>query len=588
MNDDSSAAEAELAEKTALVGLEEAISQREPEALCEALCAAEKVFPRLPADRPELLSAARALLAELEEAARLAEDATSRRWAADTLKAAVAEDSWDAIQDALQHGLKAGLAEEGAPILAARATLDRLRGAKELQEAEGHVRQKQARLQDLAAREALLSGPSHKKERSAIGKEIMSLRNSEAFISARSFLKDPEKEKRRRDEHRLEIEKRAAEERERWRRRLEEAPVELAAALEAADEDAVRALLIEAVRACMGRIMSVCLTATWHPAPAFRIALARYPHFAGGMSLMKDVSAALHIGMQRTISRGEAFGDPSITKPKPRVLDAKYCNGPSATLAIDEPGCVNPRLAKKVDVALPRCHPLREQRFLVAGQFGKSEPGSIIRWLGWIMTFDEAVRRGLVPWALARGRGARAMAPSSARHDGGGPEVVPLPCCAAAALQGDRAKAVSFHDDLRTFASKFRVSAELRGFEAVEMKPMGFVNQDALKRARQELRGLLDYHFPAPVEPQTIPVEPQTRRQVRLRVDGEHGAGMDLTACELGFQVDHVEYFSVGEVIVEINGRSLAALGEEEMEDAFGEQFGDGARLVIIRRLEPA
>ncbi|CAE8593349.1 unnamed protein product, partial [Polarella glacialis] len=252
---DLEAAEAELAEvleedrsqKTALVGLEEAISQREPEALCEALCAAEKVFPRLPADRPELLSAARALLAELEEAARLAEDATARRWAADTLKAAVAEDSWDAIQDALQHGLKAGLAEEGAPILAARATLDRLRGAKELQEAEGHVRQKQARLQDLAAREALLSGPSHKKERSAIGKEIMSLRNSEAFISARSFLKDPEKEKRRRDEHRLEIEKRAAEERERWRRRLEEAPVELAAALEAADEDAVRALLIEAV-----------------------------------------------------------------------------------------------------------------------------------------------------------------------------------------------------------------------------------------------------------------------------------------------------------------------------------------------------
>merc|ERR550534_574548 len=50
-------------------------------------------------------------------------------------------------------------------------------------------------LQELREQETLLSGQANKKERSAIGKQIFSLKNSENYLSALRFLKSPDKER---------------------------------------------------------------------------------------------------------------------------------------------------------------------------------------------------------------------------------------------------------------------------------------------------------------------------------------------------------------------------------------------------------
>merc|ERR1712060_398546 len=127
---------------------------------------------------------------------------------------------------------------------------------------------------------------------------------------------------------------------------------------------------------------------------------------------------------------------------------------------------------------------------------------------------------------------------------------------------------------------KFRMIAELRGLNAVVMRPMGLVHQEAKKRARAELEGLLGFYFQEPSEPE--------RRQVQLRVDDEYGAGIDLSHTEYGYHVDAVEDFpgqdfTSGEVIVEINDRPLTGLTEEEIENTFGECFSNGASLIIIK-----
>merc|ERR1712039_693693 len=119
---------------------------------------------------------------------------------------------------------------------------------------------------------------------------------------------------------------------------------------------------------------------------------------------------------------------------------------------------------------------------------------------------------------------------------------------------------------------RFRMIAELRGLDAVVMRPMGIVHPEARKRARAELEGLLDFYFPKHNELE--------RRQVQLRVHDEHGAGIDLTHTEHGYRVDGVEDipgqdFVPGEVIIEINNRPLAGLSEEAIEATFGECFSN-------------
>ncbi|CAE7467024.1 unnamed protein product [Symbiodinium natans] len=73
----------------------------------------------------------------------------------------------DDDDDALSAGLEIGLAEEGAPVRAARAKLDNLREARELEEARSTAEAAEARLLELQSQEQALVGARHKKERSA-------------------------------------------------------------------------------------------------------------------------------------------------------------------------------------------------------------------------------------------------------------------------------------------------------------------------------------------------------------------------------------------------------------------------------------
>merc|ERR1712087_937739 len=150
-------------------------------------------------------------------------------------------------------------------------------------------------------------------------------------------------------------------------------------------------------------------------------------------------------------------------------------------------------------------------------------------------------------------------------------------------LQWDREAAATLHADLQTFGRKFRLTAELRGFDSVVLRPDGFVHNDTIRQARSELQGLLEYHFPEVHEPE--------QRWVSLRVDDGYGAGIHIEACEHGYRVTSIEEFPgqdvyPGEIIVEINGRPLRGLSEEAMEDTFGECFADGASLCLIRLSE--
>jgi len=157
---------------------------------------------------------------------------------------------------------------------------------------------------------------------------------------------------------------------------------------------------------------------------------------------------------------------------------------------------------------------------------------------------------------------------------------IPLPTSAAMLLQRNRTIAEAFHADLKTFAGRFRVSAELCGLEAAVMKPSSSLHQDDAQRAFAELKHLVEYHFPGRREQ-------DERKWVDLNVHAEHGAGIEMTPSEQGYLIDFVEEFPgqsfvSGDVIIEINGRSLVGLSAETMEDTFAECFGHGASLCLI------
>ena len=75
-------------------------------------------------------------------------------------------------------------------------------------------------------------------------------------------------------------------------------------------------------------------------------------------------------------------------------------------------------------------------------------------------------------------------------------QVVALPPGASDLLQRDKAKAETIRSDLKTLARNFRVTAEL-GLNGVSLRAIGSLPQDSIQKACDELRGLLEYHFPA-------------------------------------------------------------------------------------------
>lgn len=601
--------------------LQEAMQQRDLAPLKEVL---QEAHAELSLEEPEML-AAQQLLEELEEEAKKKVETALRRRSAEAIYAAVEEGDWDKIQVALDVGLAAGLAEEGAPVRAAQAKLESLREAHEQQEAQWTVEETEARLEALKAAEGKLQGPRHKKERSALGKEIMKLRNGESYISARNFPKNPEKERQRREEQRAEIEKRHAEETERRRVRAEQAPQELATAMEAGDDDAIRALLVEALlcaadaqlaesflaeceekgrRAERDGALLEFVFADLDRRAFFQASVTLAAFFADQYSMHEGSDFKLKVvkGAHSVLVAFRSSDYAEAVKQTASAL-AKLCATGSmssvAAAAIKGAGDISPEAEEllvgvRQDAEVLKARPARpecDQALKDAAARARGEapaiPVKTQSALPRAATASAAEERRSTTVAggkgglyTGKGQGKAAAAPGKGDKNGTrvDPDVFKLPK-SSAELQRDPEKAKTFQEDLRTFARNFKLSAELVGMDYIQLKPIGFVPHDTKQKAREELRMLLEFHFPSTSRP--IPT-----RQTHLRVHPEHGAGIELTVSEQGYLVDFVEDFpgqdlSVGDVILEINGQKLAGLSEAEMEDKFGAHFGDGAKLTI-------
>lgn len=702
------AAQAELGElDEALRSLEESVKARAPEPLRRALTAAESLLScpqelRTPAR--QALHHAKSLLQELEEEARRDQEEGRRKETEDGLRAAIERADWHAIVAGRARAEATGFQEDSELLQSAAAALEELREAHELEEAERIVTEMNAKLEELRRQENELVGPVHKKQRNAIGKKILSCRNCEDFVSSQRFLKNPEEERARRIACARELKKRAEEERKRLLQRQREALAELHAVLEASDEDAVRALLVEdileaadveaaeaflsgqelrrkeaekdaalcefsfagmdrrtlfqasvainglltekyglqegsdfkfkVVAASNSVFVAFCSTAAAEEVRATAAEAARNTAVVAqaevrGPGAFSHVPDATLQGLRRdaeglrarALAAGAAGQDTLLNNQAATVssLGSRSSVGPEDAA---ERGGPRPLTAAKStgsnDGEWSRVDPRQRG---AGGRGGCSAGGPAVRsqtaWEG-----GRRDERGHNAYS-GKGAGGRGGGGRGGGGGGGGPgdgawglggggrggggaaaassaeEAVPLPRSAAAVLQRDQETARGFHEDLRMFAARFGVRAELQdGLGAVVVRPAGSgLQPDVLRGAREELRGLIAYYFPeaaAPTAPATAAVRAtagsavssQPCRQVHLVVDPERGAGLELSPTPAGFRVDRVEEYPgqelvVGETIVEIGGRVLAGLGEDEMEDAFRELFAHGAVLLV-------
>jgi len=674
---------ARICRAAACVGLDAAVVSRQVEPLRTALAVAEGAL--LDPFCPNMCEA-RDMLAKLEEEARLEEDARVRQAAMEALQGLLRSGDFDAIEAGRRRVLQLGIPADSEVLRSATAALEELREAHELEEAERIVKETRERLAALAAREAQITGPAHKKERAAIGKEVMALRGEEDYLSAARFLKEPVAERWRRSERALELERKAAERQEQRRRRQVEAQEELRIAIAACDEDAVRALLVEEALVGEGTEQaSTFLAEQEHRRQTakrdaallelsfpglekrafFQASIAvnelltdRYSMQEGSDFKLKVVKASNSVLV--------AFRSSDFAEAVQRTAQAFAAAGASANLvasaevrgAIDfsfevqealpsmrqdaeamHRKTVRPESEKAVwEIMMPNAAPPSSAVAAasrasapdggVGGRGGKSRgrgsnqpttPPRVAEGAsggdGSTLTQSHGGGQTAYPdLAGALGRGAQGGRGRGTSGGSTGPlsssvlaagcsvkgrtigrgcivgdDAFPLPRSGVAMLQRDRATAATFHSDLKTFAGKFQVAAELHGLETVIMKPMGFVHQATLRQARAELEGLLDYYFPTRHEESLRKSELLLRRRVvELRVDETHGAGIEMTPTEHGYRIDHVEdfpgqAFAPGEVIAEVEGLPLAGLSAEDMEDAFAECFGNGVSLVLIQ-----
>lgn len=585
----------------------------------------------------------KALLLELEEEARAEAEAARRRAAAEAIEAAVAEGDWGKIESALSAGLELGLAEEGAPVRAAHAKLESLREARELEEAQAAVEEAEARLLELQKKEHSLVGAKHKKERSAIGKEMMAIRNSEAYISARNFLKSPDQERKRRQEQRVEIEKRAADERDRRRLRAAQAPAELLAAIKALDEDAVRALLIEAVLTPPDASIAEGFLAE---SEERRTRAERdgallefgFPDLDRRAFFQASVAVASFLTDQYRMHEGSDF-KLKVIKAANSVLvtfrSAEYAQAVRET-TFD--------LAKQLDAGSTSAQALL--RAELRSSHGPAFSAEADELLSSLRQDAEALREKplraeceeAVRSAAARARGelprrtgpsplsrASTEAPAAAtgakeQQQHHAPPAAPMPdqqghisggslpsrtstvgACSkgkgggkvspgAGAPKDDvlvlpRGAAFELQRDTaraKTFRDDLRTFARNFRIQA-ELVGLDKVQMKPLGFVHQDTREKARAELQNLLNYHFPSVSRE--REVRLRV-AESGAGIDLTPSDRGFQVDHVEEFpgqdfSAGEVILAINGHKLSGLSEDEVEETFGAHFGDGAVLMI-------
>jgi len=665
--------------------LSTAIRSRDLTALHDALEAAEGV---LPGDLSEV-TRARELRAQVERERRIAEEECKRQAAEADLREAISCADWDGIQACQQRARALRFTEDCEVMILADSTLEELRDAHEVEEAKRLVESTEARLAYLAQQEAELTGSAHKKERSSIGKEILGLKNDPAYLSAVRFLKNPDAERKRRQDRRLASERRAAEESERRAQRCLEARQELATAISGRDEAAVQALLEEDILNDIDtRSAEAFLVeqAERNAATAKDGALLQFSYasldrraFFGASIAMNEFltdqyamqeGADFKLKVQKkgnsvlVAFRSAEFAEVVLDTAKQLaarlsaghvVASAEICGPADFTDEVEESlpdarqdaenlqrrparresqqairamskrsgGATNNSSDKG---GKPASHTNRDARgknsfAALAGeqmQAGAAadapEAGGVSADASWPTLSarprptGEADADGFVRVGHGNVRNESAPSASSAypgkgkgKSKGGGrggpssgaENTIPLPRRAADMLQRDRRQAELFHRDLKTFAGKFRVAAELQGLSCVVMKPMGQVHQETLQRARSELQRLLDYYFPerqatvSAVASAAAKSQPEpTCRGVRLRVS-EDGAGIEMTPTTDGYRVDFVEDspgqdFMPGEFITEINGFPLVGLEEEALEDIFGENFGDGAVLTVM------
>lgn len=685
---DVSAAKAELAElESALAELQRCVGGRGLSPLRRALAEAEVLLvPHGSSEHAvamspvvrELLRHAKALARELEEAARREAEERRRDAAADALREALRQRRSVPISEARRHALHVGM-EEGSKLLREAAlAMEELREEHELEEAECIVRETNAKLEELRAQDQALAGAVHKKERSAIGKRIMTLKGSEEFISAQRFLKDPEAERQRRLANARELERQAEEQRARRLRREEDASRELQAAIEALDEDAVRALLVEDVLVAAGleaaefflaerevkrreaeKDAALCefsfagmdrrsffqasiavnelLTAQYSLQEGFDFklkvvqasnsvfvafrcekmaaeirsgAVEAAQRAAGGGAReaamvaqakirgpgnFADVSATILQGLRQDAEnlRTKERSDNGLLSTRAHSQVSVSSTGASAGIARAQSVLSTSSEAAGASAAgsLPVGEagaqpPVRAHTVFAGGSsgtYGGKGNGGSKGGMGKGTAGGPGRGPRVPPGAAAGGPGrcSGGPVPAAGRASAQEPSVL-LPLSAAAILQRNADAARSFHDDLRQFARMHRVRADLRGLDAVVVRPGLPLSQELLDAALDELRQIVAHNFPQAMAPPVVHL-----RQVRLRVHPESGAGLELTAVAAGFRVDHIEPYpgqdlQVGDVIAAIEGRSLAGLDQESMEDAFGERFSDGALLTLV------
>lgn len=137
--------------------------------------------------------AGRAIL--LEKAAAKEVELLRREAALGVLREALLQRGIGPISEARRHALDAGVEEDADLMRKAASVLQELScGAceedLELEKARDIVHKMSANIKDLRMREQSLSGAVHKKERNAIGKEIMAINNNSVFVWAQHLVKN--------------------------------------------------------------------------------------------------------------------------------------------------------------------------------------------------------------------------------------------------------------------------------------------------------------------------------------------------------------------------------------------------------------
>lgn len=622
------------------------------------------------------LEAARERLLALEAGEKRMEDDRLQREVEASLRSAIEAGDWLAIEACQGKLRELAVAEDCELLTSAAFALEALHEARELAEARRAIEATAAKLGELTLRENALSGPANKKDRSAIGKEIMRLKADEDYLSAARFLKNPVEERKRREVRRAATEKRhleASQELEAAISEREEAKVEALlaeGALGVEDAESARVFLaVEELRREVAEPDAAVLEFSYaglERRAFFQASIGMNDFFTELYSLQEGsdfklkvvgpansvlvvfrskelaesvrssaaslassldaahraavvssakVRAAIDISdsarsylpalrqecalmQQRAQSAAEsAASEVANAFGRTRTAPATGLNGrtPPATASLSDVArtrtTATPSPVATARAAAPApttSAPLESTpaaRLLYESAHGAATAPPDVAWPALPSSAPTPVTSSVSSCYPAKGKSKGGATAPAAPAKG---DVLPLPREAVALLQRDKEKAASLHGDLRTFAARFHVAAALQAphYEAVVMQPLGFVHQEAMRQAREELDHLLRHHFDFPLE-RPKPVEAEGRRRAYLRVDPESGAGIEITHAHEGYLVDEVDEhpgqdFVAGDLLVEIDGVCLAGLSEEELEEAFAGCFADGAQLVVV------